>query len=142
MAPIRPAAEQPVPSRRCIPMVASCSTASVARTEPPIAARVLAGAEAAFRGALIDSLEALELCDRNMLRFHYFHGLGVDQLADLFCTHRGAVVRQLARIRERMLRDTRRGLAARLPLDRPQLDQLLDIARSRFDLAVTRILRT
>jgi len=123
-------------------MVASWSFASVSLPEPPVPARFPAGAEAAFRGALTDSIEALELCDRNMLRFHYFHGLCVDQLADMFCIHRAAVVRQLARIRERMLRDVRRGLAARLPLDRHQLEHLIDVARRRFDLAITRILRT
>ena len=123
-------------------MVASCSAASVSLPEPPVPARFLVGAEAAFRGALTDSLDALELCDRNMLRFHYFHGLSVDQLADMFCIHRAAVVRQLSRIRERMLRDVRRGLAARLPLDRHQLEHLIDVARHRFDLAITRILRT
>jgi hypothetical protein len=51
------------------------------------------------------------------------------------------VIRQLARIRERLLRDTRRGLAARLPLDRHELDHLIDLARGRLDLALTRILR-
>jgi RNA polymerase sigma-70 factor len=124
-------------------MMASCSAAPafpLPERLPP--ARLLANAEAAFRGALTESLESLALCDRNMLRFHYFHGLGVDQLADMFCSHRAAVARQLGKIRERMLRDTRRGLAARLPLDRHQLDHLIDVARSRFDLAITRILRT
>ena len=124
-------------------MMASCSAASAfPLPERPTPARFLIDAEAAFRGALTESLDGLELCDRNMLRFHYFHGLSVDQLADMFCSPRAAVVRQLARIRDRMLRDTRRGLAARLPLDKHQLDQLLEIARSRFDLAITRILRT
>jgi len=123
-------------------MVASCSQAQVSLPEPPVPARFLVGAEAAFRGALTDSLEALELCDRNMLRFHYFHGLRVDQLADMFCIHRTAVIRQLAKIRERMLRDTRRGLAERLRLDRHELDHLIDVARRRFDLALTCLLRT
>jgi RNA polymerase sigma-70 factor len=100
------------------------------------------GAEAAFRDALTDSLEGLELCDRNMLRFHYFHGLSVDQLADMFCSHRAAVVRQLARIRERVLRDTRRGLAVRLQLDKHELDHLVERVRSRLDLAIARVLRT
>src|SRR5512140_2453484 len=109
-------------------MVASCSQAQVSLPEPAVPARFLVGAEAAFRAALTGSLEALELCDRNMLRFHYFHGLSVDQLADMFCLHRAAVIRQLARIRERMLRDTRRGLAVRLPLGRHELDQLMDVA--------------
>ena len=124
-------------------MMASCSAApAFPLDERPTPSRLLADAEAAFRRALIESLEGLEVCDRNMLRFHYFHGLTVDQLADMFCSHRAAVVRQLARIRERMLRDTRRGLAARLPLDKHALDRLLEVARGRFDLAITRILRT
>jgi RNA polymerase sigma-70 factor len=99
-------------------------------------------AEAAFRDALTDSLDGLELCDRNMLRFHYFHGLSIDQLANMFCSQRAAVVRQLARIRERVLRDTRRGLAVRLEVDKHQLDHLADLARSRLDLAIARVLRT
>ena len=102
---------------------------------------LVARAEAAFRDALVESLEGLELCDRNLLRFHYFHGLGADQLATMFGGHRTAVLRQLGRIRGRMLRDVRRGLAARLSLDKPELDQLFDLARDRFDLAITRVLR-
>jgi len=104
--------------------------------------RLLVGAEAAFRNALVESIEGLELCDRNLIGFHYFHGLTVDQLAEMFSCPRGAVARQLARIRERLLRDTRRGVAARLELDKPELDRLLDVARSRFDLAITRVLRS
>ena len=101
----------------------------------------LVEAEAACRDALCASLAALEVCDRNLLRFHYFHGLTIGQLAEMFSTPRPTVLRQLARIRERMLRDTRRGLAARLSLGRAELDQLHALVRERFDLAVARILR-
>ena len=97
--------------------------------------------EAAFRGALTESFKALALCDCNILRLHYSHGLTVDRLADMFGRHRAAVVRQLARIRERMLRDIRRGLAARLPLDKHEIDHLIDLARSRFDWVIARLLR-
>lgn len=96
--------------------------------------------ETAFRDALIESLDGLPLGDRNLICFHYFHGLGADQLAEMFSTHRAAVVRRLGRIRERLLRDTRHGLAARLPLEHA-LDRVLDVARSRFDLAIARVLR-
>jgi RNA polymerase sigma-70 factor (ECF subfamily) len=124
-------------------MVASCSAASTFPVSERVSqVRFLVDAEAAFRDALTDSLDGLELCDRNMLRFHHFHGLSVDQLADMFCTQRAAVVRQLARIRERVLRDTRRSLAARLQVDKHQLEHLIDLARSRLDLAITRVLRT
>jgi RNA polymerase sigma-70 factor (ECF subfamily) len=123
-------------------MTASSSAPPQPAAERVSQLRLLSGAEAAFRDALIESLEGLELCDRNLLRFHYFHGLTTDQLAAMFSSHRGAVLRQLARIRERMLRDIRRGLAARLPLGKAELDRLLDVARSRFDLAITRVLRS
>jgi len=124
-------------------MMATCSAASGAPAARPAGrARIPLGAEAAFRDALTASLEGLELCDRNMLGFHHFHGLGVDQLADMFCSPRAAVVRQLARIHERVLRDTRRGLAVRLQVDGPELEHLIDRARSRLELAITRVLRT
>jgi DNA-directed RNA polymerase specialized sigma24 family protein len=117
------------------------------RSQPRLGTSV----ETAFRDALIESLDDLPLCDRNLICFHYFHGLGADRLAEMFSTHRAAVVRQLARIRERLLRDTLRGLAARLRLerselgdgaaDRPALDRVLDVARSRFDVALATVLR-
>jgi DNA-directed RNA polymerase specialized sigma24 family protein len=113
------------------------------RSQPRLATSI----ETAFRDALIESLDGLPLCDRNLLCFHYFHGLGADRLAEMFSTHRVAVVRQLARIRERLLRDTLRGLAAWLRLerreipDRPAVDHVLDVARSRFDVALATVLR-
>jgi len=115
------------------------------RSQPRLGTSV----ETAFRDALIESLDDLPLCDRNLIGFHYFHGLGADRLAEMFSTHRAAVVRQLARIRDRLLRDTLRGLAARLRLerselgapDRPALDRVLDVARSRFDVALATVLR-
>jgi hypothetical protein len=138
-------AEQAGARRRSIDMVASCVAAPVSYRPAHLVAardaRLLADAEVAFREVLAESFEALELCDRNLITFHCFHGLTVAQLAEMFCRPRAAVVRQLDRIRERMLRDTRRGLAARLLLDKPELDRLLAVARSRFDLAIARLLR-
>jgi DNA-directed RNA polymerase specialized sigma24 family protein len=104
--------------------------------------RLMARTEVAFRDALIEAFESLDLCDRNLLRFHYFRGLGTGQLADMFSTQPAAIARQLSRIRERVLRDTRRRLAARLPLDRGQLDHLIDLARDGFAPAIARVLRS
>jgi len=131
-------------------MMVSCSPAvppqvTDRRSQPRLGTSI----ETAFRDALIESLDDLPLCDRNLLCFHYFHGLGADRLAEMFSTHRAAVVRQLTRIRERLLRDTLRGLAAWLRLerrergipDRPALDLVLDVARSRFDVALATVLR-
>jgi DNA-directed RNA polymerase specialized sigma24 family protein len=101
--------------------------------------------EPAFRDAVTDCVARLELCDRNLITFHYVHGVGVDQLCEMFSIPRTGMVRQLARIRERVLRDLRSALAARLPLDRDELraeiDRLLELARRRFDHVVARVLR-
>jgi RNA polymerase sigma-70 factor len=121
-------------------MIAPPSATSPGSSEPP-GAVLGCGVEAAFREALTDSFDRLELSDRNMLRFHHARGLPVEQLARLFCSHPAAVGRQLARLRERLLRDTRRGLAARLDLEPRELDRLIELARARFDLALARILR-
>jgi len=124
-------------------MTASCPPASASPvTEPRVPEHLRARAEAAFRAALTDSLDHLALCDRNLLRFHYVHGLGAAQLAKMFSRSRSAMIRQLARIRERMLRDTRRGLAGRLAIGRRELDHLSEVARHRFDHAIARILCT
>jgi RNA polymerase sigma-70 factor (ECF subfamily) len=134
--------KQTVSPPRCIDMMASwCSAPSPEVPERASQAQIRGGVEAGFRGALVDSFERLDLCDRNLLRLHHGHGRGVAQLAAMLSTHPATVARQLARLRERLLRDTRRGLAARLPLDGDELDRLIDLARRRFDLAIARVLR-
>lgn len=124
-------------------MVASCAAPMSSQTYSEAArqARLQADAETAFRDVLASSLAGLELCDRNLVTFHYFHGLTVDQLSEMFCRPRAAVVRQLGRIRERLLRDTRRGLATRLIATRPELDRVLDLACRHLDHAIARLLR-
>jgi DNA-directed RNA polymerase specialized sigma24 family protein len=124
-------------------MVASCATptSSQAYSEAARQARRNADAEAAFRDVLARSLAGLELCDLNLLTFHHVHRLSVDQLAEMFCRPRAAVARQLGRIRERLLREIQRGLATRLVLPRPELERLLDLARSHLDHAIARLLR-
>jgi hypothetical protein len=101
--------------------------------------------EPAFRDAVTDCVARLELCDRNLITFHYVHGVGVDQLCEMFSMPRTGMVRQLARIRERELRDLRRSLAARQPLDgneiSDEIDRLLELARRRFDHVIARVLR-
>jgi RNA polymerase sigma-70 factor, ECF subfamily len=119
-------------------MMASCSAQPGSQSG---SFGVVASTESAFRDALTASIDRLELGDRNLLRFHYFHGLDLGQLADMFASHRPTIERRLAKIREQLLRDTRRGLAARLPLAKPELDHLLDLARARLDIALSRVLR-
>lgn len=99
------------------------------------------GVEAAFRAALVDSVAGLALRDRNLIDFHHGRGVGIDRLAAMFGTPRAAIVRQLDRIRARLLRDTRRGLAARMPLERDELDGVIELADRRFAWVLARVLR-
>jgi RNA polymerase sigma-70 factor (ECF subfamily) len=107
----------------------------------PEHALIAARAEAAFRGALTRSLSALAPDDRNLLRFHYFHGFTIDQLATQFQRHRATVIRQLNRIRACILVETRKQLAQDLRLAPAELDHWIDAARSRFELTISRVLR-
>jgi DNA-directed RNA polymerase specialized sigma24 family protein len=121
-------------------MVATCAAAS-SSPDPGLDRQLLPRAEGAFRAALTASLDDLPVADQNLLHFHYRRGLPTAQLAELFCASPSAIVRQLDRVRERLLRDVRRHLAARTQLARPQLDQLLELARQRLDPALRSVLR-
>lgn len=98
-------------------------------------------AEAAFRAALLDALHGLALGDRNLVRLHYGHRRSLVELAAMFSTQPAAIARQLARICERLLRDIRRGLAARLARPRREIDALMTLARGCLELAIASVLR-
>ncbi len=107
---------------------------------PPNPTAWKAQVDAAFRDALVQSLDALELRDRNFVRFHYFHGLTIGRLAAMLHVPEAAAVRQRHRIRERVLADTRRRLGRRLPA--ATVDRLIEIARDRLDLTIGCVLRS
>lgn len=90
----------------------------------------------AFRSALSD----LKPDERNLLRLHYLHGLGVDALAPLLKVHRSNAARRIAKVRRTLLSQTRRQLQIELAIGRAEFDQLMETIASRLDLSIERFM--
>jgi RNA polymerase sigma-70 factor (ECF subfamily) len=96
------------------------------------------------RQALSESLRvaltALSERERALLRLHHLHGLTMDRLATMYGEPRSSVARHVAQARERLLKLTRRELAARLKLEGRELESLLGLVQSRLDLSLHRLM--
>jgi RNA polymerase sigma-70 factor (ECF subfamily) len=93
-----------------------------------------------FRDAFAEALAALSPRERNVLRLHLAQGLSIDQLGALYQVHRATAARWLVRAREQLLELTRERLASRLELADAELDSMIQLLRSRFDVSVRRLL--
>ncbi|MFL5351020.1 sigma-70 family RNA polymerase sigma factor [Archangium sp.] len=90
--------------------------------------------------ALRAALAALSERERALLRLHHLHGLTMDRLATMYGEPRSSVARHVAQARERLLKLTRRELAARLKLEGRELESLLGLVQSRLDLSLDRLM--
>lgn len=79
-----------------------------------------------------DALASLAAKDRNVLRYHYLKGLNLDQIGAIYNIHKSSASRRLARARERLLRETRVRLIARLDVSRSTADSLLRLLPSQL----------
>ncbi|MGE0784089.1 MAG: sigma-70 family RNA polymerase sigma factor [Sandaracinaceae bacterium] len=97
---------------------------------------------AAFRAAFEDALAALEPRERNLLRLHFLRKVTLEALATMYGVHRATVVRQLARARETLERATYASLRERLRVDAKEIDGVIELIQSRFEVSAERLLRT
>jgi RNA polymerase sigma-70 factor (ECF subfamily) len=93
-----------------------------------------------LRAALRASFDALDPEDRAVLRYRFVDGLTLDQLATVLGVHRATAARWLARLREELLRGTRRRLCDELGLDRAQFDSLVGLVRSNLEITIRGLL--
>ncbi len=91
--------------------------------------------------AVRESLLALPVDQRNILRLHYLDGLVLDQIAAVLGIHRSSAYRRLADAREAVRRSWHRLLTERLRLTPAELDSLAGVLRSRLDLSLAGALR-
>ena len=96
----------------------------------------------AFREAFEDAVAELEPRQRNLLRLHFLRKVTLEELATLYGVHRATIVRHLARVRDDIDRATKRTLRSRLSVSPDELESVMDLIRSRFDVSVERLLRT
>jgi RNA polymerase sigma-70 factor, ECF subfamily len=96
---------------------------------------------AAFGRAFAAALQDLESKPRTALRLHHVDRLTLDKTAELLGVHRATAARWLARARNHLLETTRRHMMDDLDLDSEQLDSIIDLIASRFDVSVARLLQ-
>ena len=95
---------------------------------------------AAFRDAYRAALQELDAHDKNLLRLHLVGGLTLAELATMYGQHRATVVRNLARIRETILRSTEAALKKTLKLRPAELASVWGLVRSQLDVSVMSLL--
>lgn len=94
-----------------------------------------------FREAFSAALAGLSADDRTVLRYRFVDGLTLEQLAAATGVHRATGARWLSRIRADLLDATRGELQDRLRVDRTELDSILRLIQSKFEVSVRRLLR-
>jgi RNA polymerase sigma-70 factor, ECF subfamily len=94
----------------------------------------------AFKSAFEAAVAALGDHERNLLRLHHVGGMTLDELGRMYGVHRATVVRSLARARTQLLAATRRGLEERLQADRSEVESIIGLLQSRFEVSVARML--
>jgi RNA polymerase sigma-70 factor (ECF subfamily) len=113
--------------------------AELAPTDPETAAlKARCGGElaAAFR----EAIEALPPRARTLLRYQIADGLGVTEIGAIYHVHRATAARWLAKLREELVEDTRRRLAARLRLSEAEAKSMIRLVQSQLDLSVVGLL--
>jgi len=96
--------------------------------------------EAEVKAAFPDALAALTPRDRLFLRQHYVDQLTLDDMARMHAVHVATVKRHLASARTDLTAHLRSRLCERLKISPSELESVLAIVQSRFQLTMKRLL--
>jgi RNA polymerase sigma-70 factor, ECF subfamily len=94
-----------------------------------------------FREAFGLALASLPVRDRNMLRQHYIDGVPMHQIAAAYQVHRITVVRRMKEVRSALAAETRRLLKVKLRVSRGELESIMRLIQSQFDVSLRAYLR-
>jgi RNA polymerase sigma-70 factor (ECF subfamily) len=95
-----------------------------------------------FRAAFAESLMALDIDQRQLLRLHFLDGLSLGQLGALYQADKSSVSRWLAAAREALFDQTRSRLRERLQLSGGEFASLMRVVRSQLiEVSLERLLR-
>jgi RNA polymerase sigma-70 factor, ECF subfamily len=98
-------------------------------------------AQDATRASFEAAFLSLDRRQKRLLRLHYLDGMGLEQLASRYKVHRATVSRWIVDAREQLLLALRRHLRERLQLADGEVDSLLRVVDSRFELSIERFLK-
>lgn len=90
-----------------------------------------------FSRAFRDAFAALSARDRTLLRYKFADGLSIDEIATIYDVHRATAARWLARIRERLLVETRKRLKASLQVGSSELESIVRLIQSQLDVTLS-----
>lgn len=109
----------------------------VGGSEPELAL-LRAGYVAVFRRAFAVALAALSMHDRDLVRRHHLDGLGLDALGALYGVHRATVARWLARVRDKLIAETRAAIGRDLAGE-VDLAEVLALVASKLDASLSTV---
>ncbi len=93
-----------------------------------------------FRDSFAAAVQGLSSRERNMIRLHFLQRVTLGQLASMYGVHRATVVRQLAATREKLVKGTRSHLKSHGAVATGDLESIVDLLKSRFDMSVEGLL--
>jgi len=96
----------------------------------------------AFKSAFAKAVGMLEGRERNVLRLHHMGGMTLEQVARMYGVDRSTVVRLLQKVRGKLFTSTCAALREELAIERTELDGVLELIRSRFEVSLGRLLET
>jgi RNA polymerase sigma-70 factor, ECF subfamily len=83
-----------------------------------------------FQAALVAAFAKQEARDKSLLRYAFADGLGVDEVGAIFRVHRATAARWIAKARDRLVKDTREELMARLGVAEHDAESIVRAALS------------
>jgi RNA polymerase sigma-70 factor (ECF subfamily) len=92
------------------------------------------------RAAIQQALEELGPRERNLLRYRFVYGLGIEQIAELHGLHRVSASRAITRAREQLIERLRAAIGSRTGLGGDEADSVVRLCWSRLELSLEKIL--
>jgi RNA polymerase sigma-70 factor (ECF subfamily) len=83
---------------------------------------------------------ALTARQRNLLRHHVLHGLGIDQIACIYGIHRATAARWIDRARQGLTDATRDRLIQTLAIDAREVQSIFALVQSQVEVSIRRVL--
>lgn len=94
-----------------------------------------------FRAALEVAVAALDPKDRNVLAYSFGERLSIDQIGGIYGVHRATAARWITHAQEQLVLHTRTALMDRLGASAAEVDSIVHLIASRFDVTFGGLLR-
>lgn len=126
--------------RRSVPEVNDVELDDVDPSDGPEAAVIRARYGRALGDAFRESVRALPVEERTLLRLHYIDALDIEQIGRVMGVHRSTASRALSKTRESLLKETRRRVRERLRASASEVESVLRLAGDDLEISLHRAL--